>query len=362
MKLLFLLGNISLRGGSERAAFTVGNLLAKAGFDVHLLGISGSQQAPAYPIIEDNVSLRSLNVKPGVGLKIHFVSIIRKIKEYLAKEEIDILVSVEVMNMLFALPAYFLMKKKPKLVSWEHFNFTVNLGKNLRDRCRKWSAKYADSIIVLTQKDVELWQQKLKIKGNIWAINNPSPFAIGTNSYSGRSKNIIAVGRLTYQKGFDRLIDIWSDFLKINNQWKLQIIGSGQDEEALKKKVAEKNLKPENIEFVPSTENIGAYYESASFLVMTSRFEGLPMTLIEAQSYGLPVIAYDCLTGPAEVITEQSGIVVPDGQSNLFVKALSCLTENGELREKMSRAAKNEALRFEENEIVQQWIKLLKSI
>src|SRR5690606_30927743 len=121
------------------------------------------------------------------------------------------------------------------------------------------------------------------------------------------SKSIIAIGRYTFQKGFDKLIEIWNQFVKeyrIPSGWKLQIIGQGEDQELLERLIKKYELK--NVELVGPTSNIGLYYSEASFLVMTSRFEGLPMTLIEAQSYGLPIISFDCLTGPSEVLNNKN--------------------------------------------------------
>ncbi|MDM8177221.1 glycosyltransferase [Olivibacter sp. 47] len=247
-----------------------------------------------------------------------------------------------------------------KLFVWEHFNFTVSLNKKMRVYLRKFAARFADTIIVLTQKDVELWKTNLKVRAKIISINNPSPFPISNNKYKEESTTVIAVGRLKYQKGFDRLLKIWSDFKRIrpNGLWKLQIIGSGPEADKLKEQSMRLGIGS-SVEWIENTAHIKRYYENAAFLAMTSRFEGLPMTLIEAQSFGLPIIAYDCLTGPGEVISKKSGFLIRNGDDDEFVDKLLLLSQDSSLRNRFSYSAREEVTKFSVRNIVMQWLSLL---
>lgn len=356
----FYLGDFRRSGGTERACIAVATELAKRGeHDVYLIVTNAVNDEPFF-MIDPSVNILFLSVE---NYKRHYFKLLQRIRLTLMKRNIDVIVAAEVMSLMFILPIFILksiFKIQTKLWVWEHFNFTVDLGKRERRIFRKLAGYFADVIVVLTKKDEELWRNNLRIKGKILSINNPSPFVCSPEKYDIKSKNIIAVGRLTYQKGFDRLLQIWCKFIEKHPKtgWKLQIIGSGPNEESLSQMSDRLKLASE-IEWVQNTPDIKTYYENASFLVMTSRFEGLPMTLIEAQSFGLPIVAYDCLTGPSEVISNKSGILVPEDNADQFVRAIETLVFNECVRSGMSDAAKEEMLRFSNSSIGTQWSALI---
>lgn len=118
---------------------------------------------------------------------------------------------------------------KTKIVSWEHFNFYENLGVKLRDYGRKLAAKYSDAIVTLTKEDKNYFKQNLKIKHNIYTIYNPLILTKKNNDYDLNSKIILSAGRLTYQKGFDMLVEVAKEVLRHNNEWKWIILGEGED-------------------------------------------------------------------------------------------------------------------------------------
>ena len=353
----FYIGDYSRSGGTERSCISVANGLAERGdVKVFLIMTNNKSEEPFFDI-NHKVNLIFLNIKNS---KIQYFSLLNKLNSSLKKYRIDKLVAVEVMSLLFILPLYIFSvfyQPKAKLWVWEHFNFTVNLGKKSRDFLRRKVINFSELIVVLTQRDVGLWREGLKFSGNIVAINNPSPYYISEKSYSNDSKIIIAVGRLTFQKGFDRLLSIWGKFLEKfpeQRDWTLQIIGSGPDQELLEEIVSSKSLH-NNVKFIPNTSKISDYYEKASLLAMTSRFEGLPMTLIEAQSFGLPIISYDCLTGPSDVISLESGYLIKDDDESDFVDKLYHLTVDENLRLLMSENAKKEVAKYGIEYISSQW-------
>jgi glycosyltransferase involved in cell wall biosynthesis len=357
----FYLGDFKRSGGTERACIAVANALIRSKNHNVFLITTNKETEESFFVIDPKIKLIYLDIKSG---KREYFSLSKRLKSSLKENKIDFLVAVEVISLIFLLPVFLskiLGRANIKLLVWEHFNFTVSLNKKIRVYLRKFAARYADAIIVLTQKDAELWRANLKVKAKIISINNPSPFVISRKEYNIESTNIIAVGRLKYQKGFDRLLNIWSEFKKLNPHasWKLQIIGSGPDRDKLKDQATQLGIDL-SVEWIENTPHVKSYYENAAFLVMTSRFEGLPMTLIEAQSFGLPIIAYDCLTGPAEVITQSSGFLIEDDNICQFVEQLNILIKNRNLRESMSFAAKKEADRFSEISIVSKWDKLIK--
>lgn len=353
----FYIGDYTRSGGTERASIAVANGLSKRDDHRIILITTNNKNETSFFTIGENIEVIYLNIQ---SWKKEYLKLSKGLRKTLLNYKIDTFVVVETMVLLQILGLLvlgFFKKRNIILVVWEHFNFTVDLSKKLRQTCRKIAARYADQIVVLTQRDKELWETNLKVNAKITPIPNPSPFLVIASDYDVENKNIIAVGRLAYQKGFDRLIEIWKDYTSkydLPKGWKLQIIGSGEDEVMLKELIKNYDLE-ETVEMIPNTKTIEEYYKNAAFMVMTSRFEGLPMTLIEAQSFGLPIIAYDCLTGPAEIISDDSGFLIEDGDSVNFMKKLATLLEKQEIRTNMSAAAQKEVSKFNKNDVVKKW-------
>lgn len=347
--------------GTERAMFSVANGLAQDGnYKVIIISTIGTRKDIKYEL-DPKVKIICLNI---LNAKRQYLQLTWRLNKCIISEKISYFISVESISVIFTLPSFFTsrMVRNVKFIVWEHFNFSVDLGKKLRITARQLARRFANGIVVLTDTDLQLWQKERKPKAKMVAINNPSPFPVNHMEYNVNSKIFIAIGRLTYQKGFDRLVKIWKKFLDVNplTDWKLMIIGSGPDEQKLKELAMELNI-PDSLVWVSNTPHIKSFYENAAALLMTSRFEGLPMTLIEAQSYGLPIIAYDCLTGPAEVVTKNSGILVEDDNEIEFVRALQTISNNTELRLNMSKSAKHEVLRFDPKLIAEKWLSFVKN-
>jgi Glycosyltransferase len=219
--------------------------------------------------------------------------------------------------------------------------------------------KKFDKFIVLTKEDASYWGN-LK---NMQVIYNASPFKTDLISPL-ENKKVIAIGRYTYQKGFDMLLKTWEQVNKHLPDWNLNIIGDGEPNEIsqLKTLIDKYNIS-NSVTLVKPTSNIEKEYLSSSLLVMSSRYEGLPMILIEAQTFGLPIVAFDCKCGPKDVITNGvDGYIVPQGDITAFSEKIMTIIENEDLRKKMGERAKLASKRFNEDVIMQQWITLFKEV
>ena len=186
------------------------------------------------------------------------------------------------------------------------------------------------------------------------AIPNPSPYEVQDNSPSLDYKNILSVGRLTHQKGFDLLILAWA---KISTQlpgWVITIVGSGEDEKKLKKMAIKYNVT-KTIIFAGQQKDMKKFYKSASFFCMSSRYEGLPMVLLEAQSYGLPIVSFDCNTGPAEIIDsgENGFLVDNENIDDLSYKIFKLCKEDR--FQNFSKSSLEKSLNFSISNIVLKW-------
>ena len=354
-KICFLIGNLNSSGGTERVTTLIANALAQRNFQVSILSLADGKQS--FFELEPDIKTYSLYPEK-ISFKKTFLGAVWLIRRFVTQNQIDTLVVVDSISCVFTVPALFGLKVKH--ICWEHFNFKVNLGVKYRDIGRKWAAKYCDYVVTLTKRDKELWEQGIKnIKAKIIPIANPSPFEVQENIPSLDYKTILCVGRLTYQKGFDLLITAWARVAQQVPDWKIVIVGSGEDEQMLKQ-MAKSLGVDDSIIFAGQQKNMSTFYRQASFFCMSSRFEGLPMVLLEAQSYGLPIIAFDCDTGPAEIICEKSGILVENLNVQLLANQLLMMTKMSVNQySSMSGSAILNSKSYYIDNIVHHWVSLL---
>ena len=172
-------------------------------------------------------------------------------------------------------------------------------------------------------------------------------------------KTVVAAGRLTRQKGFDRLIPAWSQIAHTHPDWRLEIYGSGRERGALQQLVDQLGLS-ETVRLMGRTTRLGHAFANSSIFVLSSRREGLPMVILEAMSKGLPVVSFDCPTGPAEiVVNDHNGVLVPDGDIPALTEALRHLIEDDEQRARLGNGALDTAARYDIEAIGERWTELI---
>lgn len=217
--------------------------------------------------------------------------------------------------------------------------------------------KNADIIVTLTQGDAEEWKKAKRVE----IIPNFTLMKPEETSYDINSKRIISVGRLEWQKGYDRLIKIWEIVSKKHPDWQLAIFGSGTLETELKYTI--QNASISNITIHPFTPDISHEYSKSAIFALSSRFEGFPLVLLEALQHRLPCVVFDCPFGPKDVIDdERCGYIIDNNNIQQFAEKLSMLIENKELRERFSDAAKEKATAYNIDAIMQIWKRLFVSL
>ncbi len=211
-----------------------------------------------------------------------------------------------------------------------------------------YQLKKLDRFITLTEEDKMLWTE-LK---NVQTINNPLSFFPDRFSQCG-NKQIIAAGRYVPQKGFDLLIEAWDLVEKKHPDWKLLIFGDG-DRKLLENIIIKNNLQ--NCYLKHSTNDIASEFINSSIYVLSSRFEGFGMVIIEAMVCGVPPIAFDCPCGPKDIINNlKDGILVNSGDINELAEKICFLIENEDIRKDMGSNARKNAERFKIEHIAKQW-------
>jgi glycosyltransferase involved in cell wall biosynthesis len=214
-----------------------------------------------------------------------------------------------------------------------------------------------DKFVVLTHEDKEYWG-KLR---NMCVIPNARTFEVNQPA-TLEAKKVVAVGRLNHQKGFDRLIDAWSIVDNVVSGWKLQIVGDGELREQLQNNIRELGLSNQ-INIGRAEKDMMSVYKDASILAMSSRYEGLPMVLLEAQAAGLPIVSFDCKCGPKDVIENGvDGFLVEDGDIEQLAQKLVVLMQDANLRKQMGSAAYAHSDRYSEERIMKQWTDLFDEV
>ena len=234
----------------------------------------------------------------------------------------------------------------------------MGLADKYRARTDEKLVRRFDRFVVLTEEDRQMWGEMPGIR----VIPNA---ATGMNASSDVSaKRMIAVGRLDYQKSFDRLIEAWTLVQRSGKygDWRLDIFGQGEWQEMLQEMI-DKAAIGDTIKLNKPTKTIGEEYARSSALVMSSHYEGLPMVMIEAMSCGLPVVSFDFKCGPKDIIDDgENGMIVKDGDIEGLAKAMMTIMEDAALRKHMSENARKIIEKYSEERVMGQWIKLYEDL
>lgn len=369
MRIAYCIAGTRHSGGMERVLANKANWLARNGYEVIIITTDQCGEKP-YFSLDSRIKCYDLdiNYEENNGKSIWNKLLHYPDKQYRHKKALSKLLEQlkpDITVSMFCNDASFMpsLKDGSKKVLEIHFSRFKRLqyGRQglwyLADLWRSFTDMKAvrrfDKFVVLTDEDKQYWGNL----SNITVIPNANTVPLSTE-YDSESKRVIAVGRLDYQKGFDRLIQAWDFVGRTHPDWRLDIYGDGEDKKILKELASKLNLEGKVI-LHPPTPDIMSRYRESSFLVMSSRYEGLPMVLIEAQANGLPIISFDCKCGPKDIISDgKNGILVKEGDIKALSGAIIRTIENKQLRQDMSRHALKMINRYNEDSIMARWVEL----
>ncbi len=356
----FLNGNMSKGGGTERVTSIIANELSKKknNYKIHILSIVSSNGKSFYRL-DENIEFSSIFNKSNINFKINYFKVVCAIRKYIRNNNIDILIDVDIMSDIFSIPAKIFTKTK--LISWEHFNCNQNNGERLRGISRLLASKFSNCIVTLTEKDMNNYINRFKIKNKIQYIYNPI-VNFPEKKCDIKSKIIISVGNLIYQKGVDMICDIAKVILSENDEWSWIILGEGNDRKLLEEKIKEYELENKLI-LKGNVSDVENYYINSSIYVMTSRYEGLPMVLLEAKSFALPIISFDCETGPSEIVNDGiNGYLIEPNNIDSMILKINDLIKNDLKRSEFSKNSNRGLEKFDLNKIIDKWEELFNNV
>lgn len=376
MKIIYCTHSTCNPGGMERVLLNKVTYLSQLpGWKVAVVTTDQNQRPPFYPFPE-KVRMTDLEINysedNGKGAWKKITGYLRKRKEHkrkltalLLKEKPDIVVSLYPSESSF-IPD---IKDGSKKVLELHYCkfFRLQYGRRgllgwidkLRTRQDEQIVRRFDKFVVLTNEDRGYWGNL----PNIEVIPNAAMHV--SDAYSDvMNKRVIAVGRLDYQKGFDRLVQAWQLVRHTGKftDWKLDIFGQGEWREMLQQMIDKAELQ-DSVRLNRPTKQIGEEYVKSDMLVMSSNYEGFPMVMIEAMACGLPVVSFDYKCGPKDIIQPGiNGLLVPNGDIQALADAMMKVMEDEAYRKMLSLNARKVVDTYSEQAVMSQWIRLFTSI
>lgn len=353
----FLLGGFQGNGGIGRVTSILANAISDIpGYTVTTLSYVQKENVP--PLYELSEKIHSYYLlKDNVSMTKAFLTkhIVKRTRKVLKEEKIDILIAC---GALFFPLGILAVKNLPtRCYCWEHTNPETGSDYRFQRICRKLAVKAAERIVVITKSAEKYYCDILKAPASkVVQIYNPiSDEAVKSQKYNSNSHMIVSVGRLSYPKNFSLLLDIAAKVLPRYPEWTWDIYGTGEEFDSLSAKIADLSLGKQ-VCLKGQVSNIYELYGKYAFQVMTSRYEGFPMSLLEGASNRLPLISFDIKTGPNEIIDDgENGFLIPENNAEKMEEKIEYLIEHKEEREKISNAAFNSMKKFSMNNILQQW-------
>ena len=345
-----IIGDISKGNGTERAVTNLANSLCNFGdYKVHLISCNSDKTDTPYFALHSTIEVHHLKIL--LTRKINYIKLQKEIKRVCIENKTNFLLgTTHALNSIIAGIKFKGLKK----IACEHMNYEA--APFYSKLFRRLAYPKLDAVVLLTEND----RKNYTFCKNTYVIPNSVPLM--EESAACENKLLLGVGRYTRQKGFDMLIKAFSLFLKEIPDWKLKIIGQGEDKKFLETLIKENALQ-DKVELVPPTKNIKDEYLRAGMFVLSSRWEGFVLVLTEAKAAGLPAVSFNCPEGPADILKDgKDGFLVESENIEAFAERIVCLAKNEELRKRFGAAAKEDIKRLSPENVFKMWDNLFKKI
>lgn len=377
IKIAYCIPALYYPSGMERVLTLKANYLAQHGYEIHIILTDGGDKPPYFPL-DSSITLHQLDIdfeEPyrysllrRIWLyqkKMHILE--RKLNQCLCSIKSDITVSLlrRDINIINRMTDGSVKVGEIHFDRLHYRNFNISWLPSCVNSYveRHWinslicELRKLSKFVVLTHEDATFWPEL----ENICVIPNPVSFYPDILSDCS-SKQVIAVGRYVAQKGFDRLITAWQKVVEKHPDWMLKIYGDGHLREDLHRQIVDLGLT-ESCFLEHSVADLVNKFRESSISVMSSRFEGFGLVIIEAMSCGVPVVAFTCHCGPRDIITDgKDGLLIEDGDIAGLAAGINHLIEDEELRKKMGQEARLRAAEFKLDVIGRQWVELFESL
>lgn len=250
--------------------------------------------------------------------------------------------------------------KVPVIVA-EHIQPSEEVIGGFWQAMRTRTYKRADAVVMLTEQGAA-WARGFVPDERVHVIPNFIDLPPAAPAHRGGTKRLLTVGRMRRQKGLDLLLEAFAASQARQQGWTLRIIGDGPEREAVMEAHRRLGLG-DAVEFPGRTKAIWEEYAEADVYVMSSRFEGFPMVLLEAMAIGMPVISYDCPTGPAELISDgANGLLLPPEDVPALTRAIDRMAADEGLRHRLGYVARGVRTRYAPDRVLARWDELFSQV
>lgn len=352
MKILYIIPKLNVSGGVAKIISTKANFLSKNYNHEVAIVTQNKGNYPLFFDLEKNIKLYDIILKGNI---VHFLKTYKEqLNEKINSFNPDVIIIAD--NGLKALFFNYFFKLRIPVIIEIHCskyvteNSIKSIGLKIKHyftvRLRSFGIKSFSNILVLSKESKEEWNLKT-------AKIIPNPVAQNQTIADLTQKNIICVTRNSYEKGIDRIIPIASALQNKFPYWTLNVFCQEHGYFDLEKAISKNQLT--NITLHNPTKEIDKAYIQNSILIAVSRFEVFPLVLLEAMSFGLPIVAYNCPIGNKSILNENFGFLVQDGNVNEFVTKVEELILNEDRRLQMGKQAQLESLKFNTKTILNQY-------
>lgn len=358
MRIGLLLGGLQGNGGIGRVTSLVAEELNKR-HDITIITYAPYDSNTALYHFPQSVKILSLNQK-GTMKSYILNGGIRKLRKIIKDNNLQIVIACGAL--FFPICVFSRKGTIAKVICWEHSNANNISDHSFQMICRKCGTKMADAVVTITKQDYEMFMQKMKPR-LLRQIYNPVDKRIQYQySVDIDPHRIISVGRLTYQKNYPLLINVAKVILSKYPNWTWDIYGEGPDRQEIEKLIFKTGLSNRLI-LKGQVDNLYERYGDYSFYVITSRYEGFGMALIEANRAGLPIISFNVECGPKEIINNGvNGLLIEPLNEDKMIEAISSLCDNREKCLELSENAKTDDNKFCIEDIGNEWEKLFEEL
>ena len=383
-------------GGVERVvSFKASYFAEQLGYDVTIIVTEGQGRTCYFPLSD---KVKVINFELGFE-ELWKASFMKKVYLYLTKQRQykrllktelihirpDITISMlrREINFLMDIPDGSKKIGELHVNRTNYRNFEANESSVLKRFFAKFwmrslvdKLKRLDQLVVLTEKSKAAWPELL----NVTVIPDPIPIqvecGVRSEECAVRAKRVVTIGRYAYQKGYDLLLQAWAEVERTRKEergrrnegirelenWTLDIYGQG-DQAGYRQLMAELGIDTNWCHLNGPVEDVVKAYMESSIFVLSSRFEGFGMVLVEAMACGLPVVSFDCPAGPDEIITDGvDGLLVPSGDVHALAEKLMTLMADENLRRRLGQQARQTAQRYDMAVLANQWIDLFEKV
>jgi len=378
MKVAYIYTALTTYGGVDRVLTVKANYLAEhMGYDVTIITESQAGRPPVFPL---SPKVKHIDLETDFDEEYHYSGLKRymvyrrlmkqyreRMEKTLTKMRPDIVCTTCGRDLDFLCK----LKDGSKKVGESHiakqfvrnFHLMEQRGFPYNIVARYWrhkqekAVRQLDGFVVLTKHDAESWAEVRH------STIIPNPLILNVEKCALlENHEVISVGRLEEQKGFDLLLESWAKVVAKHPDWHLTICGEGS-QRGLLQSIVEKLDIGRSVSLVGQIKDVSSRYLESSIYALSSRFEGFGLVLTEAMSFGLPCVAFNCPYGPSDIITDgEDGMLVENGNTDALADGICRLIENHSQRKQFGKNAKKNIQRYAIENVMPQWDKLFTSL